>query len=253
MSRILQNRRFAFAGDSLCGQVHKYLYRNLPNPVILVDTTKNIADFHQTLIDGTPSMSFFVPSFNATFNLYSLHYRDEHPQSHDVTGGVDFTMLKSILTLNDVILVHYNVHFNAGQQTAFDSATLRTIRILKTINSARPRRKLGLMAEALPQHFSSADGSGEYESKRDGNCSALRDGYISWRVCALRRIARNERFDPWVVSLWNIGSRLPGLHVKPSDCTHWCTGSAMNTFYQTLFDPVLRRISQHLPLNHSRK
>ena len=98
-----------------------------------------------------------------------------------------------------------------------------------------------LFLEPMPQHFSTADGSGEWERRNGGGCRALTKGHLGWRVRALRKVAREEGFERYVVPVWDIAATLHDYH-PATDCTHWCVGRNMRHVYEALLDPLVRKL-----------
>ena len=158
---------------------------------------------------------------------------------------VPVNMFDQALAKSDIVLPSFGVHWLATDQEHFRAVSRFAAERLAAFNLQGGGRRVGLLVEAMPQHFTSKDGTGDFEDKSSlGRCDALNLGnpcvqHGGWRNMALRAAATDAGIGSWVVPLFRAMRERNDIHANQGDCTHWCYHPYV---YETIFDAIFTAI-----------
>jgi len=215
----------AFGGDSLTEQLFKEVMSTLPDAqwVSGAPSVNTRETLHASLRDHTPYRVFHSALLNTTFQLWSVHFRRNYPNSGGslaVSGGILLRSLDIMFDVANIVILNYGVHWLKADQVAYEEALRSTIPLLQTFNA---NGGIGLLRETLPQHFKSLDGSGDYEQSTGTGCGPLTAKGGGWRNQLLHQITEEFGFNG-VVPQFDVLRSKWNWH---TDCTHYKKGMGL--------------------------
>jgi hypothetical protein len=146
---------------------------------------------------------------------------------------MDVRMLDALLARADVAVVEFGVHWKRADAEHRARAVELALDRVAEFNAASAGRGVALIRETLPQHFATADGSGDYEARirpargERPRCAALAPQRANresrgWRNAQLWSAAEERGMTAWIVPQFRVMADRFDVHRDANDCTHLC-------------------------------